>query len=152
MNLIHFINDILELKANEQIKSVEFLPTIQVAYKKQSILDVLCKDENGVQIIVEMQVSPTKVFEKRGQYHAAKAYSGQLNSGSGKDGRYENLKEVIFIAITDCIVFKDKEEYKSNVILNKDSHERCLRDFSFTFIELPKFKKSNINELKTIVE
>lgn len=154
--LIHFINDILELKGNEQIESVEFLSPIQdpdIAYKKQSIIDVLCKDKNGVQIVVEMQVAPTKGFEKRAQYYAAKAYSRQLNSGSGEDGRYENLKEVIFIAIADCVIFKDKAEYKSDhVILDKNSYEHDLRDFSFTFIELPKFQKNKIEKLVNIVE
>jgi len=154
--LIHFINDILELEDNNQIESVEFLSPIQdpeVAYKKQSIIDVLCRDKNGVQIIVEMQVAPTKGFEKRAQYYAAKAYSRQLNSGSGEDGRYENLKEVIFIAIADCIIFKNKAEYKSDhVILDKNSYEQDLQDFSFTFIELPKFKKDKISELETIIE
>ena len=49
--LIHFINDILELKGNDQIDEVEFLSTIQdaeIASKKQSIVDVLCRDKNGV--------------------------------------------------------------------------------------------------------
>ena len=154
--LIHFINDILELKDSEQIESVEFLSPIQdpeIAYKKQSIIDVLCRDKNGVQIIVEMQVAPTKGFEKRAQYYAAKAYSRQLNSGSGEDGRYKHLKEVIFIAIADCIIFKNKTEYKSDhVILDKNSYEHDLQDFSFTFIELPKFKKDKISELETIIE
>lgn len=154
--LIHFINDILELKDNQQIESVEFLSPIQdpeIAYKKQSLIDVLCRDKNGVQIIVEMQVAPTKGFEKRAQYYAAKAYSRQLNSGSGEDGRYENLKEVIFIAIANCIIFKSKAEYKSDhVILDKNSYEHDLQDFSFTFIELPKFKKDKISELETIIE
>ena len=154
--LIHFINDILELNDNQQIESVESLSPIQdpeIAYKKQSLIDVLCRDKNGVQIIVEMQVAPTKGFEKRAQYYAAKAYSRQLNSGSGEDGRYENLKEVIFIAIADCTIFKDKVEYKSDhVILDKNSYEHDLQDFSFTFIELPKFKKDKISELETIIE
>ena len=154
--LIHFINDILELKGNDQIEGVEFLSPVQdaeIAYKKQSIVDVLCKDKNGVQIIVEMQVAPTKGFEKRAQYYAAKAYSRQLNLGQEEDGKYQNLKEVIFIAIADCIIFKDKTEYKSDhVILDKNSHEHDLQDFSFTFIELPKFNKTNISELNTILE
>jgi len=154
--LIHFINDILELKGSDQIEGVEFLSPVQdaeIAYKKQSIVDVLCKDKNGVQIIVEMQVAPTKGFEKRAQYYAAKAYSRQLNSGQEEDGKYQNLKEVIFIAIADCVIFKDKTEYKSDhVILDKNSHEHDLQDFSFTFIELPKFKKDKISELNTILE
>jgi len=154
--VIHFINDILDLKGSDQIENVEFLSPIQdpeIASKKQSIVDVLCRDKNGVQIIVEMQVAPTKGFEKRAQYYAAKAYSGQLNKGQKQDGKYYNLKEVIFIAIADCIIFPDKKEYKSDhVILDKNSYEHDLRDFYFTFIELPKFKKNNINDLKKIVE
>ena len=152
--LIHFINDILELKDNNQIEDVEYLSPIQtpeIAVKKQSIVDVLCRDKNGVQIIVEMQVAPTKGFEKRAQYYAAKAYSRQLNKG--KDNKYQNLKEVIFIAIADCIIFPDKEEYKSDhIILDKNSYEHDLKDFSFTFLELPKFKKDKIEDLDGIVE
>ena len=97
--------------------------------------------------------SRTKGFEKRAQYYAAKAYSRQLNKGNEEDGKYHNLKEVIFIAIANCIIFSDKKEYKSDhVILDKNSYEHDLRDFYFTFIELPKFKKNNIGELKTIVD
>lgn len=154
--LIHFINDILELKGNDQIEDVTFLSPIQdpdIASKKQSIVDVLCRDKNGVQIIVEMQVAPNKGFEKRAQYYASKAYSRQLNKGSGEDGQYANLKEVIFIAISNTIIFKDKKDYKSDhVILDKKTYEHDLRDFSFTFIELPKFKKDNISDLENIVE
>ena len=154
--LIHFINDILELEGISQIEEVEFLSTIQnpdIAAKKQSIVDVLCRDISGTQIIVEMQVAPTKGFEKRAQYYAAKAYSRQLNKGQEEDGLYENLKEVIFIAIADYVVFPDKTEFKSDhVILDKSTHEHDLQDFSFTFIELPKFKKTKIEELDTILD
>ena len=154
--LIHFINDILELEGISQIEEVEFLSTIQdpeIASKKQSIVDVLCRDISGTQVIIEMQVAPTKGFEKRAQYYAAKAYSRQLNKGQEEDGIYENLKEVIFIAIADYVVFPDKTEFKSDhVILDKSTHEHDLQDFSFTFIELPKFKKTKIEELDTILD
>ena len=96
-------------------------------------MDVLCKDENGVQFIVEMQVASKAGFEKRAQYYAAKAYSRQLNRGQGEDGQYANLKEVVFIAIMNYVVFPDKEDYKSDhVILDKKTHENDLKDFSFT--------------------
>jgi predicted transposase/invertase (TIGR01784 family) len=154
--LIHFINDILDLKGNNKIEDVTFLSPIQdpeIASKKQSIVDVLCKDANGVQLIVEMQVAPTKGFEKRAQYYASKAYSRQLNKGQELDGKYHNLKEVIFIAIADCILFPEKKSYKSDhVVLDKDTYEHDLKDFYFTFIELPKFKKDNIDQLSNMVE
>ena len=154
--LIHFINDILELKEEYRIKDLTFLPTVQVpeiAAKKQSIIDVLCVSEKGTKIIVEMQVSPQEDFEKRAQYYAAKAYSRQLNKGEEEGGRYKDLKEVIFIAICDRIIFKNKLGYKSDhIILDKKTHEHNLKDFSFTFIELPKFKINKIEDLSTIVE
>lgn len=55
--LIHFLNDILGFTGKSTIKDIEFLSTIQdpdIASKKQSIVDVLCRDENGLQVIVEM--------------------------------------------------------------------------------------------------
>ncbi len=55
--LIHFLNDILGFTGKNEIKGIEFLSTIQdpdIAAKKQSIVDVLCRDENGLQVIVEM--------------------------------------------------------------------------------------------------
>jgi predicted transposase/invertase (TIGR01784 family) len=154
--LIHFINDILELKDSDKVKEVSFLSTIQVpeiAAKKQSIVDVLCKDENGVQIIVEMQVSPQQGFEKRAQYYAAKAYSSQLNKGKEEGSRYVDLKAVVFIAISDNIIFPNKVFYKSDhIILDKDTYSHDLKDFSFTFIELPKFKITDISLLTNIIE
>lgn len=69
-----------------------------------------------------MQVAPTKGFEKRAQYYASKAYSRQLNKGQESDGKYHNLKEVIFIAIADCILFLEKKSYKSDhIVLDKDT-------------------------------
>ena len=89
--LIHFLNDILGFTGNQQIQSVRFLSTIQdpdIALKKQSLVDVLCQDVEGVKYIIEMQVATTKGFEKRAQYYAAKAYSQQANKG----GEYADLK------------------------------------------------------------
>ncbi len=154
--LIHFINDIMGFTGGDQIQDVTFLSPIQdpeIAYKKQSIVDVLCKSENGTKIIVEMQVSPSKGFEKRAQYYAAKAYGRQLNMGEKNDGLYANLKKVIFIAISDYIIFPQKSEYLSHhVILDKNTYEHDLKDFSFSFIQLPKFPIDKIENLKTIIE
>ncbi|MFP3025099.1 MAG: Rpn family recombination-promoting nuclease/putative transposase, partial [Wolbachia sp.] len=134
------------------IKDIEFLSTIQdpdIASKKQSIVDVLCRDENGLQVIVEMQVAKTKGFEKRAQYYAAKAYSRQADKGD----QYHDLKEIIFIAIADCILFPDKSEYKSkHTIRDEDTNEHDLKDFYFIFIELPKFLKTKEDQLSSIVE
>ena len=149
--LIPFLNAMLEFQGDQAIVDVQFLKTIQdpeIASRKQSIVDVLCTDQKNRQLIVEMQVAHTRGFEKRAQYYAAKAYISQMKQGE----QYESLKEVIFLAITDFIMFPSKQAYKSDhIILDKKSHDHDLKDFSFTFLELPKFNK-NLGNLSTLVE
>lgn len=149
--LIHFINDMLGFVGDKQIKEVTFLKTSQdpdVAAKKQSSVDVLCTDEIGRQYIVEMQVAKKAGFEKRAQYYAAKAYVSQMNEG----GLYTNLKEIIFLAITNFLMFPGSYNYKTDhITLNKVTHEHQLKDFYFSFLELPKFNKE-IEQLETIVD
>lgn len=149
--LIHFLNDMIPFPDGAKIQSVTFLKPSQdpdTAAKKQSIVDVLCVDEKGSQYIVEMQVASTKGFEKRAQYYAAKTYINQMNSGDD----YRNLKEVIFLAITDFIMFPEKDKYKSDhVILDRETLTHDLKDFYFSFLELPKFKK-NMHQLENLVE
>ncbi len=55
--LIHFLNDILGFTGKDEVKEIEFLSTIQdaeIASKKQSIVDVLCRDSSGNRYIIEM--------------------------------------------------------------------------------------------------
>ncbi|MDR3623816.1 MAG: Rpn family recombination-promoting nuclease/putative transposase [Chlamydiales bacterium] len=149
--LIHFLNDTLTFKEGFPIQEVTFLKTIQdpeIISNKTSIVDILCKDERGHTYIVEMQVAKEKGFEKRAQYYASKAYISQTKAG----GEYHNLQEVIFLAIADFIMFPNKEYFKSDhVILDKKSYENDLKDFSFTFVELPKFHKT-IDDLSTMLD
>lgn len=149
--LIHFINDMLTFKEKGPIQEVSFLKTIQdpeTAAQKTSIVDILCKDQHGNQYIVEMQVAKEKGFEKRAQYYACKAYISQAHAG----GEYHQLKEVIFLAIADFVMFPKKQGFKSDhVILDKESYENDLKDFSFTFLELPKFHQ-DIHQLTNIID
>ena len=149
--LIHFLNDVLTFKEHGHIVEVSFLKTIQdpeTAANKTSIVDILCKDQNGNTYIVEMQVAQEKGFAKRAQYYASKAYVSQAYAG----GQYHNLKEIIFLAISNFVMFPTKKAYKSDhVILDKESLENDLKDFSFTFIELPKFDK-DIDHLKNMTD
>lgn len=150
--LIHFLNDVLGKDGYDAIADVIINDPVQqpeIAGAKQSILDILCTDNKGTRYIVEMQVAPHRGFEKRAQYYAAKVYSGQAKIGD----RYYELKEVIFLAILDFEKFPKKTAYKSShVILDKETYEHDLKDFSFTFIELPKFTKTNPEDLLTYEE
>ncbi|WP_265017314.1 Rpn family recombination-promoting nuclease/putative transposase [Wolbachia endosymbiont (group A) of Epistrophe grossularia] len=138
--LIHFLNDILGFAEASAIQEVEFLSTImdpEIASDKQSIVDVLCKDSIGNRFVIEMQLARDKGFEKRAQLYAAKAYSRQLD----KSGNYIDLKKVFFIAISNCNLLPEEVGYIS-----------YLKDFQFVFIELPKFTKSKVEQLESIVD
>ncbi len=147
--LIHFLNDIIDRPA--LIKEVTFLKTSQdpeIAPLRVSVVDVMCEDQDKNRFIIEMQLSHEKGFDRRALYYAAKAYCSQAHAG----GSYADLKEIIFLAIADFVIFPNKAAYKSDhVILDKETSENDLKDFSFTFLELPKFNK-NINNLETIIE
>lgn len=92
--------------------------------------------------------------EKRAQYYAAKAYSRQLNKGKTEGSRYVDLKAVVFIAISKILssLIKSFISMIDHIILDKDTYTHDLKDFSFTFIELPKFKITDINLLTNIIE
>ena len=148
---IDFLNAVFNLTGEHKIIDLEFLNPIQppeIAARKQSIVDVLVKDQRGDKFIVEMQVAKIEGFEKRAQYYAAKTYCVHFEKGK----KYHDLKKVVFLAITDYIVFPKKERYKSDhILLDNHTYEQDLKDFSFTFVELPKFTKT-IDQLTSIEE
>jgi predicted transposase/invertase (TIGR01784 family) len=149
--LIHFLNDMLLFKNQKPIVDITFLKPSQgpeISSQKSSIVDVLCKDESGINYIVEMQVAKEKGFEKKAQYYAAKAYGSQLSIG----GKHYALQEIVFLAISNEVIFPEKKGYKSDhVILDRKTYEHDLKNFSFTFLELPKFNKE-LDELQTMGE
>ena len=137
--VISLINSVLSDQLHRQIVDVEFLKTEQVphvAAAKKSSVDIACKDQDGCRYIIEMQVAKEAGFEKRAQYYASKAYIDQMPNG----GKWKDLKEVIFLAFADYRIFDEKEHYKSeHVTLDRNTLERNLKGFSFTFINMPKF-------------
>ena len=133
--LANFINKVLPSK---HVKNVEYVPANiepEIRSKKQSIIDVLCTDENGSKYIVEMQSAKEKGFEKRAVYYASKTYGTQ----KGKGGKYSELLEVVLTSITDCAVLPESESYFStHTARDTLASEHDLTPF--TFIELPKYK------------
>ena len=111
------------------------------------MVDVLCKDEDGCQYIIEMQIANTSGFEERAQYYASKAYISQMGEG----GLYYGLKKVIFLAFTNFSIFPQKERYKSeHVTLDKKTLEHNLDKITFTFVDLVKFDEMRTQEVSDL--
>jgi predicted transposase/invertase (TIGR01784 family) len=148
--LISFLNAVLKLEGTKQITWVEILNPYQLARivgSKSTILDVRAKDKAGNSYIVEMQVTDKKGLDKRITFYSARGYASQLNASEN----YYKLKPVIFIGILNFEYMQSPNYLSRHLILDADTHEHQLKDLEFSFIELPKFKKTE-GELQTLVE
>jgi predicted transposase/invertase (TIGR01784 family) len=130
----------MPLKKNQQIVDLEYIPAEQVPEnpaKKNSIVDVLCRDNYGRQFIVEMQMLWTNYFTKRMVFNASKAYVRQLNKGD----HYHLLQPVYGLAILNEPFDKETGEFYHHYrIINDRNTEEVIEGLEFVMIELTKFE------------
>ena len=82
--LISLLNALLPLDEGKQIEHVEYLPAELVPEnpaKKNSVVDVRCRETGGRHFIVEMQLNWNNEFRHRVILNAAKAVVKQLKPG-----------------------------------------------------------------------
>ena len=149
--LISLLNALLPLKEKQQIESIEYLPTELVPIDpihKDTIVDVRCKDIEGRQFVVEMQMAWTDAFKQRVLFNASKAYVSQAEMGY----RYEDLQPVYSLNLVNDIFEKDMEEciHNYHIVHDKDS-DKVIEGLCFTFIELPKFTPHTMNEKRMTI-
>lgn len=148
---ISFLNAMLPFKEGEQIESVEFLPAELVPntpLKKNTIVDVRCKDNRGRQFLVEMQMYWTDAFMQRVLFNASKAYVRQLD----KACHYSYLQPVYSLSLVNDIFEPNmKEFYHLYDIVNIEHTDRVIDGLHFVFVELPKFKPQSVLDKKMMV-
>lgn len=108
--LISLLNALLPLKRNLQIKSIEYLPTELVPVDplhKDTIVDVRCRDVEGRQFVVEMQMAWTDAFKQRVLFNASKAYVSQAEMGC----KYEDLQPVYSLKIVSAFTAEELRAY-----------------------------------------
>mgnify|MGYP002656568781 FL=1 len=149
--LISLLNALLPLKRKQQIKSIEYLPTELVPVDplhKDTIVDVRCRDVEGRQFVVEMQMAWTDAFKQRVLFNASKAYVSQAEMGC----KYEDLQPVYSLNLVNEIFEKDMKEYKHNYHIVHDKRtKKVIEGLCFTFIELPKFHPHTMKEKRMTV-
>ena len=141
--LISFLNALMPLDPEHYIKEIEYLSPEQVPDipgKKNSIVDVKCKDKNGNMFIIEMQMFWTDDFMSRILFNASKAYVRQL----GKGQSYNQLQPVYTLAIlNENFDNKTKKFYHRFQIMNSENKKELIEGLEFVLIELPKFTSKN---------
>ena len=103
--------------------------------KKDSIVDVRCKDGLGRQFIVEMQMMWTPEYKQRVLFNASKAYVSQL----GKSRHYELLQPVYSLNLVNDVFCDGDEYYHDYRIVEVAETKEVIEGLRFIFIELPKF-------------
>ncbi|MDR1116457.1 MAG: Rpn family recombination-promoting nuclease/putative transposase [Tannerella sp.] len=149
--LMSFLNALMPLDENQQIESLEYLAVEQVPdnpLKKDSIVDVRCRDNFGRQFIVEMQMLWDNSFTSRMVFNASKAYVRQLD----KNEEYHLLQPVYALAILNE-AFDDKtpEFYHHYRIVNEKNPDEVIKGLEFVMVELPKFRAETWSDRRMAV-
>lgn len=144
--LISFLNALLPLEEGREVQSIEYLPAElapENPLQKHSIVDVRCKDNQGRQFIVEMQLHWTTAFMQRVLFNASKAYVTQLD----RSYEYDKLEPVYALSLVNDTFLPQKEDYYHHYqIINIADTDQRIEGLEFIFIELPKFKARNLTE------
>ena len=95
---------------------------------------------NKSQIInIEIQLKNEQNMEKRSEFYGARLITDQLKKGDD----YEDLKPVILINILNYNLLEVPEYYTKTVTVAENHREyEVIKDITYYFIELPKFRKS----------
>lgn len=147
--VISLLNALLPFETeDEKIESVEYLPIKLVPdtpLKKNSIVDVRCRDKRGRIFIVEMQMIWSPAFMHRVLFNASKAYVRQID----KSEKFELLQPVYSLNLVDDIFLPDVEEYYHDYrIVHMEHSDKVIEGLRFIFVELPKFKPHSFSEKK----
>jgi predicted transposase/invertase (TIGR01784 family) len=137
-----FLNALLPLSS--PIESLEYLPAElvpEIPVLKHSIVDVRCRDQNGRQFIVEMQMLWTDSFKSRVLFNASKAYVRQID----KTEDYGSLEPVFSLNLVNQSFEKDTAKfYHHYAIVHLEDSGKRLKGLEFVFVELPKFQPEKI--------
>jgi predicted transposase/invertase (TIGR01784 family) len=141
----------MPFEKEQYIESLEYLSSELVPEnpaKKNSIVDVRCKDNRGRQFIVEMQMYWSTAFSNRMVFNTSKAYVRQLD----RNEEYPLLQPVYGLGIINDIYDRRTPEYYHHYgIINYDNSDEVIEGLEFVMVELPKFKISTMTEKKMAV-
>ena len=146
--VISLLNALLPLKPEQEIESIEYLSSELMPenpLRKNTVVDVRCKDKIGRQFLVEMQMIWSPEFQQRVLFNASKAYIRQIGIGEN----YHLLKPVYSLnLVNDIFEPQLKEYYHSYRIVHEAHSDKVIEGLHLIFVELPKFTPHNYSEKK----
>ena len=150
--MMSLLNALLPIAETSPIIHLEYLSPEMVPDRKgrkDSIVDVRCKDSSGRQFIVEMQMHWNEDFMKRVLLNASKSVVKQ----AGMSEKYRQIQPVFSLNLINNTRFQpdSKEFYHDYAIINVEHPEKTIDGLRFVFVELPKFQPRSIAEKKMAV-
>ena len=124
------------LITNIQYVSPEMMP--ETPTRKNSIVDVRCKDTAGTVFLVEMQLNWDTDFLQRVVFNTSKAYVKQLDKGKP----FHLLQPVYSLNFVQGDLHKGLDEwYHPYQLVHIHHSERVLEGLKIVFAEMDKYKK-----------
>lgn len=146
--VISLLNALLPLTPEQEITEIEYLPAEMVPenpLRKNSIVDVRCKDKGGRQFLVEMQMVWSPEFQQRVLFNASKAYVRQMK----KRERYDLLQPVYSLNLVNDIFEPElKGYYHHYSLIHVEHSDKVIEGLQLLFVELPKFSPHTYAEKK----
>lgn len=147
--VMSLLNALLPLDPGQEITEIEYLPVELVPdnpLRKNSIVDVRCRDNHNRIFLVEMQMIWSPEFKQRVLFNASKAYVRQLSAGE----QYELLQPVYSLNLVNGIFEPElKDEYYHYYRLVHVEHsDKVMEGLHLVFVELPKFTPHSYSERK----
>ena len=137
--LISFLNCFVS-KYTGKIVDVTYLPTEHygmVDSEKKAVFDLLCKDEENRQFIIEMQKAPQPDFAERSIFYLSRAISASLERGQLN---YQILPTYsVNILDFDLQEYRKKDHFFHAVFLKDQNNEILTQKVGFFFIKLCNF-------------
>lgn len=154
--VMSLLNALLPLTPEQEITEIEYLPSEMVPdnpLRKNSIVDVRCKDKSGRLFIVEMQMIWSPEFKQRVLFNASKAYVRQIGVGE----EYELLQPVYSLNLVNDVFEPElKEFYHYYRLVHEENSDKVIDGLQLELskenqqnnVSLPVILKSKVSLLK----
>ena len=146
--VMSLLNALLPLEADRKITEIEYLPSEMVPenpLRKNSIVDVRCKDAQGRHFLVEMQMLWSPEFKQRVLFNASKAYVRQLDASN----HYKLLQPVYSLNLVNEVFEPELEGFYHHYrMVHVENSDRIIDGLQLVFVELPKFIAHTYGEKK----
>ena len=145
--IISLINAMLPFDPGQEVQAVEYLPpelVPETPLRKDTVVDVRCRDNRGRQFLVEMQMIWSSGFKQRVLFNAGKAYVRQLDKGDD----FHLLQPVYSLNLVNEIFEPDLPDcwYHNYGMAHTLYPDHVIEGLHLIFVELPKFKPQNYSE------